>query len=262
MTKKRLLNNPEEYDNPIQYDIENDSYIGEVPFLTEWATKKSAGLIIDLACGTGRVTIPLASKGYELMGIDIHRGMLEQAHKKASQLNLPIQWVEQDCTNLHLNVTSSLIYMVGNSFQHFHTNESQDQLLTSVCNHLESEGIFIFGTRFPSAEELLQPYTEEYWRTYRDQEKEQEVDLYTISHYDSLQQIQYYTTIRKYKNEEGLVVDENRTNISLRYVYPKEMERVLSSHGFEIVHVYKDWNKTAITNDSYEMIYVCQKKQL
>lgn len=44
MTKRRLLDNLEEYDNPIQYDIENESYIREVPFLSEWATKKSAGL--------------------------------------------------------------------------------------------------------------------------------------------------------------------------------------------------------------------------
>lgn len=83
--------------------------------------------------------------------------------------------------------------------------------------------------------------------------------MYTISKYDALQQMQYYTTIRKYKDEDGQIVSENRTNISLRYVYPKEMERVLSNNGFEILHVYKDWNKTVITNESYEMVYVCQK---
>lgn len=168
MTDERLLDNAEEYDNPMQYDMENDAYIGEVAFLSEWASRKPEGIIIDLACGTGRVTMPLASKGYNLIGVDLHRGMLEQARKKANHHNLSIEWEEQDCTQFELNVTSPLIYMVGNSIQHFHTNESQDQLLTSVYNHLESEGIFIFGTRFPSAEELLQPNTEEYWRTYTD----------------------------------------------------------------------------------------------
>jgi len=47
--------------------------------------------------------------------------------------------------------------MVGNSFQHFLTNEDQDKLLTSVNKQLKQNGIFIFGTRFPSYEELLQP---------------------------------------------------------------------------------------------------------
>ncbi|OAB38553.1 class I SAM-dependent methyltransferase [Paenibacillus macquariensis] len=61
MTDKRILDNADEYDNPILYDLENDAYIGEVPFLSEWASRKPDGIIIDLACGTGRVTIPLAS---------------------------------------------------------------------------------------------------------------------------------------------------------------------------------------------------------
>ena len=253
-----MLHNSEEYNDPILYDKENEQYIPELPFLLKWASK-TKGPIIDLACGTGRITIPLAEKGHKLIGVDIHKGMLDEAVKKSSHLDLPIDWVEQDCTKLNLRVKSQLIYSVGNSFQHFLTNEAQDELLSSVNKHLEMNGIFIFGTRFPSAEELLQPSTEEYWRSYTDRETSHIVDLYTISHYDALEQIQHYTTIRKYKNSDGKIVNEKRTNISLRYVFPKEMERLLQANGFEIVHLYKDWNETSITSDSYEMIYVCRK---
>lgn len=124
---------------------------------------------------------------------------------------------------------------------------------------LEVEGLFIFNTRFPSVEELLQPSTEEYWRSYTDNETLNIVDLFTISEYDSLKQIQHYTTIRKYKNNAGEIIKEKRTDISLRYVFPQEMERLLFVFGFEILHLYSDWNETPITNDSYEMIYVCRK---
>ncbi|MBD8071565.1 class I SAM-dependent DNA methyltransferase [Bacillus sp. PS06] len=253
-----ILDNFEEYDDPNLYDKENEHYIPELPFLLEWAGKIQ-GTIIDLACGTGRLTIPMAKKGYKLIGVDLHQGMLNHAITKSTQLNLPIDWFKQDCTNLNLNVKSKLIYSVGHSFQHFLTNEEQDRLLTSVNNHLEENGIFIFDTRFPSAEELLQPRTEEYWRTYMDSETQEKVDVYTISDYDSLQQIQHYITIRKYKNKEGEVIKEKRTNIRLRYVYPKEMERLLYANGFEIVNVYKDWNATPLSYDSNDMIYVCRK---
>ncbi|QDQ02453.1 class I SAM-dependent methyltransferase [Lysinibacillus fusiformis] len=253
-----ILDNTEEYDNPTLYDKENEPYLPEMPFLLKWASKKE-GTIIDVACGTGRTTIPLAKKGHKLIGVDIHRGMLDEAKKKSSNLDLQIDWVEQDCTKMNLNIKSNLIYSVGNSFQHFLTNESQDALLSSVNKHLEIDGIFIFGTRFPSVEELLQPPTEEYWRTYNDSETLNTVDVYTISNYDSLNQIQHYTTIRKYKNMDGEIIDEHKTNISLRYVFPKEMERILSANGFEIVHRYKDWKQAPLTNDSYEMIYVCKK---
>lgn len=252
------LDNFEEYDNPILYDKENESYIPEVPFLLKWAEKKQ-GTIIDLACGTGRVTIPLAKKEYKLIGVDLHKGMLTAAKNKAYKLNLKIEWVEQDCTKLNLNRKSNLIYSVGNSFQHFLTNEAQDGLLESINKHLNSDGVFIFGTRFPSVEELLQPSTEEFWRTYTDSETQNTVDVFTISDYDSLNQTQHYTTIRKYKNIDGDVINEKRTNISLRYVFPKEMERILHAHGFEVLHLYSDWKESPITNESYEMVYVCRK---
>ncbi|MDZ5710703.1 class I SAM-dependent methyltransferase [Jeotgalibacillus haloalkalitolerans] len=250
------MNNFEEYDDPELYDKENESYLPELPLLIKWASKKS-GTIIDLACGTGRVTIPLAEKGFRVMGIDVHNGMLEKAQKKSTVAGVNIDWLQEDCTNLNLEMKSPLIYTVGNSFQHFLTNEAQDGLLVSVNRHLEEGGIFIFGTRFPGSEELLQPSTEEYWRTY--QNGEYKVDVSTISHYDALEQIQHYTTIRKYKHVSDEIVDEKRTNISLRYVFPKEMERLLSVQGFEVLDVYEDWKETPVSNDSYEMIYVCRK---
>jgi ubiquinone/menaquinone biosynthesis C-methylase UbiE len=252
------LNNSEEYDNPVLYDKENEAFSPELPFLIEWAAKQE-GPIIDIACGTGRITIPLAQSGHKLIGVDVHKGMLDEARKKSAKENLQINWVEQDCTKLMLDIKTKLAFSVGNSFQHFLTNESIDGLLSSVHNHLEMGGIFIFGTRFPSTEELLQPPTEEYWRTYTDYETKHTVDVYTISTYDALNQIQHYETIRKYKNTAREVVNEIRTTISLRYVFPKEMERILSDNGFEMMHLYCDWEKNPITNDSYEMIYVCKK---
>jgi ubiquinone/menaquinone biosynthesis C-methylase UbiE len=240
------------------YDKENDTYTEDVKFLEKWASK-TEGLIIDLACGTGRATIPLANKGYTMIGVDLHKGMLNEAKKKTSNLDLQIDWIEQDCSKLDLNVKSNLIYSVGNSFQHFLTNEDQDGLLMSVNRHLEIGGIFIFGTRFPSADELLQPSTEEYWKTYIDLETLFKVDVYTVSSYDSLKQVQHITTIRKYINKAEEVVNEVRTNINLRYVFPKEMERILYGNGFEIVSVYKDWRETPISDDSNQMVYVCKK---
>jgi SAM-dependent methyltransferase len=251
------MNNLEEYEDPIAYDEENDPYTDDIPFILKWATKAD-GPIIDLACGTGRVTIPLAKAGHQLIGVDVHQGMLNHARQKSSRACLSIEWLEQDCTELKLGVKSPLIYMVGNSFQHFLSNEAQNGLLMSVHKHLRDDGIFIFGTRFPSLEELFQPTTEEYWKSY--EKDDQKVDVYTISHYDALHQIQHYETIRKVLDEEGCKVDEIRTNIRLRYVFPKEMERLLDETGFEIIHVYQDWHENPLTVKSQQMIYVLRKR--
>ncbi|MEK5391598.1 class I SAM-dependent methyltransferase [Margalitia sp. FSL K6-0131] len=85
--------NFQEYEDPIIYDKENDHYTDEIPLLLKWASK-SVGPIIDLAYGTGRATIPLAEKGYKMIGVDIHKGMLATARRKTEKLHLPINWVE------------------------------------------------------------------------------------------------------------------------------------------------------------------------
>ncbi|MGF9888534.1 class I SAM-dependent methyltransferase [Priestia megaterium] len=142
-----MLTNLEQYNNPILYDDENEQYTEDVAFLLTEAAHKS-GIILDLACGTGRATIPLAQAGHLLMGVDIHPPMLQEAQKKAEALNLSVKWVEQDCTKLDLKVKSDFIYIVGNSFQHFLTNEEQHAFLRSVYTHLNDGGTFIVGIRF------------------------------------------------------------------------------------------------------------------
>ncbi|MFD2045434.1 class I SAM-dependent methyltransferase [Ornithinibacillus salinisoli] len=250
--------NFEEYDDPVLYDRENDSIIDDIVFLKKWA-KRTRGKIIDLACGTGRATIPLARNGHQMIGVDVHKGMLEEARRKSTNLTLPIDFVLQDCTALNLNVKSSFIFSVGNSFQHFLTNEAQDGLIRSVSRHLEVGGLFIFDTRFPKEEELLQPSGEEFWRSYIDRATSQQVDVYTKSEYDALSQIQHYTTIRRLLDKHKEIINEKTTSIRLRYVFPKEMERLLSPYGLEIVNIYSDWEANPLTKSSDQMVYLCRK---
>lgn len=247
----------EEYADPELYDLENDIYVDDVPLILKWA-KKQGGTVIELACGTGRVTIPVALANVPIIGVDLSQSMLERAKAKARDKGLDITWLLQDCTQLQLDTKSHFIYMVANSFQHFLTNESQDQLLQSVHVHLQEGGVFIFNTRFPSKEELIQPETEEYWRTYRNEVGEH-VDVYTIARYDQVEQIQHYATVRKTRKHEGRIA-ELRTHINLRYTYPQEMKRLLANNGFEIVHLYSDWAETPLTEESYNMVYVCRRK--
>ncbi|MGD6831369.1 class I SAM-dependent DNA methyltransferase [Sutcliffiella halmapala] len=248
---KKVLENAEEYNDPILYDQENESFQDDIPFLIKWANK-AEGPIVDIACGTGRATIPLAEAGFEMIGVDINGNMLAEAKRKATERSILVQWEEQDCSDFHLPIRSRLIFTVGNSFQHFLTNEDQDMLLKSVCKHLESGGIFIFGTRFPSPEELLQPGTEEYWRSYVDRDTQQKVDVYTKSEYDPIEQLQHYKTIRRMEDRE------TSSRIMLRYTYPKEMERLLTKHGFKIINVFQDWKETTLSKDAYQMVYVCE----
>lgn len=245
--------NMEKYADPEYYDLEYLTYLEDVPLLAEWSNKQQ-GTIMDLACGTGRVAIPLAKLGHKLVGVDLHEGMLNHAKGKVANTGLSVEWILQDCTKLSLASKANLIYMTGNSFQHFLTNESQNQLLKSIAQHLESKGVFIFNTRFPILSELAE--VDKSTRVYTDKRK-RKVREHTEEIYDALTQILLCTSVREILDGSEKETIE-KDHISLRYVFPVEMERLLTQNGFTILERYGSWKKEPLKNDSSEMIYVCQ----
>ncbi len=124
------------YTDPELYDAEN-SDVDELEILIPLA-EQTGGLIIDLACGTGRTRLPPAQAGFDLVGVDMSEPMLALAREKARDRGLSVAFLQQDCRRLDLPTTAArTVTMTGNAFQEFLTNEDQDGLLRSVDRHLE-----------------------------------------------------------------------------------------------------------------------------
>ena len=69
------------------YDLDQRNITkDDIPFYLEYASKLH-GSILELACGTGRVTIPLANEGYNIWGIDLSKEMLDQLKVKMENLS-------------------------------------------------------------------------------------------------------------------------------------------------------------------------------
>ena len=83
-------NNLEAFSDPVNYDLEDPSDTG-VAFYSALA-QEAGGSVLEIACGTGRVTIPIAKLGLPTTGLDIVPGMLERARSKSA--GLPIRWVK------------------------------------------------------------------------------------------------------------------------------------------------------------------------
>jgi SAM-dependent methyltransferase len=77
--------NLEDYEDPVIYDDENKDFEPDWPFYLSLAQQVS-GSVLEMGCGTGRVTIPLAQKGIDMTGLDIVPGMLARAQEKAGDL--------------------------------------------------------------------------------------------------------------------------------------------------------------------------------
>jgi len=71
------------------YDLQNRDYVNDIPFYLRKARQYSEP-ILELACGTGRITIPIAEQGIDITGLDISEPMISYAKKKAKEKMLPL----------------------------------------------------------------------------------------------------------------------------------------------------------------------------
>lgn len=64
------------------YDLQNKDFVEDIPFYLH-QIKKYGEPVLELACGTGRITIPIAKQGVKISGLDISKSMLSHAKRKA-----------------------------------------------------------------------------------------------------------------------------------------------------------------------------------
>lgn len=249
--------NLEEFSDPANYDIEEgERSAARIAFYCDLA-KTIGGPVLEIACGSGLVTIPLASQGLDVTGIDLAHSMLEHARRKAEGQKLNIRWAEADARSFDLGMQYRFILLTGNAFQAFLRREDQEALLASVKSHLAPNGIFAFETRNPSGHDLTNQPDEEFDQSYMSVEGQQ-VSVSFTQTYDPLAQIMYWTSYRRWN--DGKHDHKKETHIACRFTHPQELEALLHYNGFEVVHQYGNWNKEALSSSSPEIINICKVK--
>ncbi|MEO7912839.1 MAG: class I SAM-dependent methyltransferase [Roseiflexaceae bacterium] len=260
-------NNLEEFADPPTYDIEDASDTGSA-FYSALA-QETGGPVLEIACGTGRVSIPIARLGFAVTGLDIVPGMLAQARSKSA--GLPTRWVEGDARTFDLGEHFRLIFLTGNAFQAFLTLTDQQALLERVRAHMHDKGLFAFETRNPrwinreirDAEEeglfakLETRATEEQGPSYIDSSG-REVRVSRTQTYDHVAQILHWTTYRRWREPDQ--EHTKITRIAVRYTFPQELAALLYYNGFTIIRQYGDWNREPLTATSPSIIVVCRKR--
>ncbi len=235
----------DEYAEPHIYDAEYGSYREDFTFFLNLL---SQGEILDLACGTGRLTIPLAKSGLQVTGLDKSRAMLSRAKENGKDLD--IHWIHGDITGYELDKSFDLITLAGNSFQALLTPEEQQKLFSCVKNHLKPSGLFAFDTRNPSAHDLSSTSNFDYWHSFTNADGEA-VTVQGKQNYDTDHQIITYTTKRVWPDHK------TQSNIQLRFSSFEEIVHAIHKSGMQLVNVYGDYQKSTFTENSPSIIVVC-----
>jgi SAM-dependent methyltransferase len=244
--------NLSEYADPALYDLENPDLEPVNAFLLSLAQETNLP-VLELGCGTGRCTIPLAKHGIEVIGLDVLPGMLALAKRKAG--DLPIQWLEADARAFQLGRQVGLIFDVGEAFLHVLERADHEAILACVHEHLDPKGRFVLSTAFLRLE-ILTTQEEHDWFSYTTPQGV-EVRVSGTTRYDPVRQIYHEDAIRRWRDATGQEV-VRLAPLARRRFFPQELEALLHYNGFKTLHCYGDWDRSPLTETSPMMIFVCQ----
>ncbi|MBC8457146.1 MAG: class I SAM-dependent methyltransferase [Deltaproteobacteria bacterium] len=233
------------------YDYYATGLEGDVQFYVEEAQKASSP-VLELACGTGRILIPVAESGISIVGLDRAPAMLSIAREKISKLNVEtqrrIKIVEGDMRNLSLDERFKLIMIPYRAFLHLLTPEDQRQALCCIREHLTDDGLLIFnifdprldiiaahfgslGSAIKKSQEFIHPDTGH------------RVVVWDSRQYDLERQIIEQYFIFEELDDGGRVISKTYSPMTLRYVYRYEMQYLLELCGYRIEALYGDFQR-------------------
>lgn len=243
-------NNP---DSPLvrYYDIFSAFPEGDIPYYLDLAAQ-AGGPVLELACGTGRVLIPLAEAGATITGLDLSRAMLDRARKKVAALPAEVQQritlVEGNMADFSLNQRFALINIPFNTFGALVTPALQRAALHCVYDHLEPGGRFAFNIFDPSiaiisAHTGLMGNAVKRYKEFRDPETGRRVVVYDAREYDLCEQTIRQEWVFEQVDEAGNMVSREYTEVRLRYSFRYELEYLLNLCGFEVEALYGDFQR-------------------
>jgi SAM-dependent methyltransferase len=210
----------------------------------------SGGPILELGCGTGKLSIPLAEAGFSVAGLDNSPALLQFAASK----NDDVQWIEGDMRSFSLDERFALIMLASNNLGHLHTPEDFEGCISSVKRHLQPGGVFIIDVFVPNLKVLLRDAEEEHvLDEYDSPEGQGRVRVMARSHYEPTTQIVRTTTIRRVAGQPDLV-----GSLDLKMYFPKELEALARCNGLRIAARYGGHAGEEFGEQSRFQILVCE----
>ena len=211
--------------------------------------KKEKPLILDLACGTGNITLPLARIGYEMIGLDASADMLAEAQRKAYEENAQILFIAQDARELDLYGTIDGAVSVCDGLNYIlHENELKE-VFRRVHLFMNPGGIFIFdmNTEYKFKERLGK-------RTFEHKAPSGESYIWE-NNYDEEKMINEYNMLFF-----SLDAGEAFRELHLQRAYPAELVcGLLTNAGFTDIKTFDGYTINPPAAESNRVVYTARK---
>lgn len=239
------------------YDLIHQDLVQDIDFFQK-KCQINGGQILDLACGTGRITIPLAERGNSVTGIDLSLAMLNLAREKVYQRRsitgqpLQIDLIEGDIADFELGKKFERIIIGANSLGHLYELDSLQGFFNCVKKHLSSNGLFIIDYLNPQLEILCKnPLERRLIAKYPDPETKEMVLVYESSFYHFAKQL------TRIKWHFSIGQEEIVREFYYRIFFPQELTNLLYYNGFQIKAKYGDYQENRYSDNSNLQLFIC-----
>jgi 2-polyprenyl-3-methyl-5-hydroxy-6-metoxy-1,4-benzoquinol methylase len=239
-----------------RYDNEcfTQGTIGECDFIEKEINNDKTVKILDIGCGTGRHSIELAKRGYNITGIDFSDSMLKRAKEKSIEQKVNVDFKKVDARYLTFKDEYDLVIMLcEGAFPLMETDEMNYNILRNAANALNQKGKLIFTTLnglfplFHSVKDFIASQTQEGNATY----EKNSFDLMTFRDHN-------ITSIEDdFGNKKELQCNE-------RYYVPSEISWLLMSCNFKTIDIYGAKigafsRSDKLTTEDFEMLVIAVK---
>jgi SAM-dependent methyltransferase len=222
--------------------------------------------VLELGCGTGRITMALAEAGKRITGLDLSERMLERAVKKRAAVRVEarerVHLVQGDMTRFDLGEKFRLIIIPFRPFQHLLEVRQQMDCLDGVRKHLAPGGRLVLDVFQTDAERMHDPVhmREALVTEYKTADGRQVRVTERVAGFHRAEQRNdvemIFSVAHPGGRQEKLVFAW-----PLRYFFRYEVEHLLARCGFKVSAEYGDFDRTPIQDDSPEMIFVAESRQ-
>jgi SAM-dependent methyltransferase len=236
----------------------------DLPFYLDLA-ERSTGPILEIACGTGRVLLPIARKGIAIHGVDNSLPMLEILKNSLAgepdDVRQKVTLHQGDMRNFRLGAQFPLVIIPFRPMQHMHTVADQVSALTTAAAHLSDNGILAFDVFYPKFEMITSKMGEEV----PEMEWSLSSDPATIvrryfkkDSVDKIDQVFAFTFIYRTFRAGELVLEETEDFTLSYFTYP-HLRALFLLAGLEPVAEYGSFAKAPLDNNAEQMIFLLRK---
>ena len=249
--------------HPRFYDHYFTGVEGDVEFYVD-AALEAGSPVLELGCGTGRVLLPTAAAGVEVVGLEVDEAILGVTRRKLANSDPLVRemtrLVRADMEEFDLNRRFRLVTIPYRSFQHLLTPTDQHHVLECVHRHLEDGGVLVLDIFDPLMDIAGRGFTAPLQKDtdFADPETGHSVTVWYSRQYDPEVQLLEQELIFEETDRTGEVVSRTYGRLQLRYIFRYEMEYLLERCGFAVEALYGDFHRSVFPGYG-EQIWVARK---